>query len=61
MLQFINCRDMKVSVSSHGEQTRIVVEVLGDDVGLEADHTSARFRVTVSGQSAEIVATALVP
>ena len=36
-------------------------EVLGDDVGLDADHTSARFRVTVGGQSAEIVGTALVP
>ena len=36
-------------------------EVLSRDVDLDADHTSARFRVTTGGGSAEIVATALVP
>ena len=36
-------------------------EVLSRDVDLDADHTSARFRVTTGGGSAEIVATAIVP
>ena len=59
--------DLTGYVDGEGSGAELIVlggdswEVLGDDVGLDADHTSARFRVTVGGQSAEIVGTALVP